>query len=31
MTRRLVAVILRLAALWPFLLEFWREISQLTR
>jgi hypothetical protein len=31
MKRRLIAVILGLAALWPFLWEFWREISQLTR
>ena len=27
-SRRLVAVILGLAALWPFLLELWREVSQ---
>jgi hypothetical protein len=29
--RRMVAVILGLAALWPFFWEFWREISHLTR
>ena len=29
--RRFFAVILGLAALWPFFWEFWHEISQLTR
>ncbi|HEV2297628.1 MAG TPA: DUF5763 domain-containing protein [Candidatus Acidoferrales bacterium] len=30
-SRRLVAVVLGLAVLWPFLLELWREASQLAK